>query len=818
MQTNLTFFNSNLLIAFFLFTAIATPAAAKETEEKGSNTITTTKSESQIPNLQEINIPHTSTKFLTQDTPENTEAENTEAENTEAENTEVASQEGDIELDVVGTPLVNFIEERQQSPTGVIILDQREIQRFNYRTVGEVLRRQPGVVLGGPPGEDKDVRLLGLPKEYTQILINGQRFPDGGENREFKVDRIPVSLVERIEIISNPTATQNSQGVAGTVNIILKKAPDGRVADLTVSGTTLESKEPFGGLSLLYGDKQGDFSYLLSAGIQQREAPKNKFKQTLDLQNRPTQTERETESKSLLDISIAPNLVWRISPQDTLSFEPFFLRTTEEKDATRNIDNQKFFSPSGRLQELKQDHVNLNEDKTITGWRLGGHWEHELSATSNMKLGLFFQKTDETKSKIETINSTTTTFRNVDGSPINNTRNTTNIKREEEKKSDQDLFATLGFNFRPWENHKVTVGIEGSLRDREKKKISTEQEIVPTLKQPVEKTGPKDIYTIEENQLNIFVQDEIRLGEKHTLTAGLRMETIDNKATAGDSSEVKQSGTVFNPSLHYKYLVTPTTVFRTSLARTVRRPKFDDLIPFRDSKDGTLLKPDNVGNPNLKPETSLGIETGIEQSWGNNTGAFGVNAFYRSVNDKIENEINLNPENNRFEQSPRNVGDGKIYGLRLDAQTRTPFLGLPNLTLFGNVSFLGSEVEDKKSGEIRRFKEQPSYVANLGFDYTIPNWGMNFGLTYNILPGFENRELKDGKTEVTNQAGENSLDAYLAFRLTNSVQMSLFGKNLLAAERSKDRSIFNAEGVLENLRIERETAERLYGISLSWQF
>ena len=159
MQTNLTFFNSHLLIAFLLFTAIATPATAKETEEKGNNTITTTKSESQIPNLQEINLPQTSAKFLTQDTPENTEPENTE----------VASQEGDIEIDVVGTPLVNFIEERQQSPTGVIILDQREIQRFNYRTVGEVLRRQPGVVLGGLPGEDKDVRLLGLPKEYTQI-------------------------------------------------------------------------------------------------------------------------------------------------------------------------------------------------------------------------------------------------------------------------------------------------------------------------------------------------------------------------------------------------------------------------------------------------------------------------------------------------------------------------------------------------------------------------------------------------------------------------------------------------------------------------
>ncbi|PMB04320.1 hypothetical protein CEN49_21020 [Fischerella thermalis CCMEE 5273] len=375
-----------------------------------------------------------------------------------------------------------------------------------------------------------------------------------------------------------------------------------------------------------------------------------------------------------------------------------------------------------------------------------------------MKLGLLFQKTDETKDKVEVIETTTTTFQNVVGSPVDSrrpVRTNTIIKREEERKPDQELFATLGFNFRPWENHLFTVGTEGSLHDREKKKITTEQQIAPQILAAVEKTAPKDVYRIEENQFNIFVQDEIRLSDQHTLTAGLRIETVDHKATAGDSSTVEQSGTTLNPSLHYKYQMFPTTVFRLSAARTVRRPKFDDFVPFRETKNGTLTQPDVIGNPKLKPETSIGVEAGIEQSWGNHTGAFGLNAFYRWIDDKIENEINLNPENNRYEQSPRNVGNGKVYGLRLDLQTRTPFLGLPNLTLFGNISFLGSEVKDKISGEIRRFREQPAYVANLGFDYTIPEWGMNFGLTYNILPGFENSQLKDGKNEVTKLITKN---------------------------------------------------------------
>lgn len=498
MQSHLIFCNSLLLTTFFMSTAAATTAQ---------------KAESDIPHLSEIELPQTQAELLTQDTPSQTTDEDRET--------------ADIELDVITSPLVNYIEERQNSPTGVIIIDQREIKRFNYRTVGEVLRRQPGVVLGGPPGEEKDVQLLGLPKEYTQILIDGQRFPDGGENRELKVDRIPVSLVERIEIISSPNATIDSQGIAGTINIILKKAPNRRIAEMTVSGTKLDNSSPFGGVNLLYGDTQGNFSYLLSGGIQRRQVPKNKFKRSFDSANNPIDDEQENETKRLLDISLSPRLTWQVSPRDTLSFRTLFLRTEEEKDAISNSDKQKFFR-SGRVQEIRQEIKEKEEDKTVTGWRIGGNWERELSSTAQMNFGLLFQRTDERKDKVETKTNNITTFRDRDVNPLDRIRENANIKREQETKFEQGLLGTFNLNFSPWENHRVRVGIEGNIRDREKEKSGTEQQILPQLSEEVkkEKTGPKDLYTIRENQLNIFVQDEISLGDKHTLTAGLRMEKV----------------------------------------------------------------------------------------------------------------------------------------------------------------------------------------------------------------------------------------------------------------------------------------------------
>ncbi|MBF2017861.1 MAG: TonB-dependent receptor [Rivularia sp. T60_A2020_040] len=494
------------------------------------------------------------------------------------------------------------------------------------------------------------------------------------------------------------------------------------------------------------------------------------------------------------------------------------MQTNEEKDAVGNIGNSKLF-PSGRNQENKEQVVTIDEDKDIRGFRLSGGWERKLSPDADMKLGLLFQRTDQTKDETETTLSSTTKFKNEDGSPIDGSAKTdSSLKREDEKKYDQEFLGNLGFNWRLSDSHKLTLGIEGSLKDREKNKRIFEQKLAPKLEEEVEKTKPKDVYNIEENQFNAYIQDEIRLGEKHTLVAGVRMESVSNKATARDDTSISQSGTIFNPSLHYKYEISPNTIFRASAARTIRRPKFDDLIPFRDSKQGSLLQPDVIGNPNLQPETSLGLETGIEYSWGNGNNIIGLNGFYRWIDDKIETEINQNPDTNRFEQAPRNIGDGKVYGVRIDSETRAAFLGLPNLKLLGNVSFLGSELEDKTTGDTRRFNDQPSYVMNLGFDYYVPELRMNFGFNYNYAPGSEKREFKDGNFQVETQENDPSLDAYVAFNASDNLRVRLFGQNLLGSERSQSISIFDNANVLQTSRVESEKSERIWGVNVSWQF
>lgn len=113
------------------------------------------------------------------------------------------------------------MDERQSLSAAKIIIGSSEIEKFGDVSMGEVIRRMPSVSFGGPPGENNDARLRGLHKDYTQILLDGR--PVTG--REFAIDQIPASQVERLEIIRTPTADMDAQGIAGAVNIVLKKYP-----------------------------------------------------------------------------------------------------------------------------------------------------------------------------------------------------------------------------------------------------------------------------------------------------------------------------------------------------------------------------------------------------------------------------------------------------------------------------------------------------------------------------------------------------------------------------------------------------------------
>src|SRR3546814_3724898 len=104
-----------------------------------------------------------------------------------------------------------------------------------------------------------------------------------------------------------------------------------------------------------------------------------------------------------------------------------------------------------------------------------------------------------------------------------------------------------------------------------------------------------------------------------------------------------------------------------------------------------------------------------------NTGEFGSETDLGDPDDPSDDEIT-------YIYQPQNIGDGKVWGVEFDLSTDLGFFGLPNTGIFGNVSWLDSEITDL-AGK-RRFNGQAAYVYNIGFIQDIPSSGVAFGRTH----------------------------------------------------------------------------------------
>ena len=122
------------------------------------------------------------------------------------------------------------VQERRQSTAAKIIIGREEIDRFGDSTLGDVLRRLPGVTIQGRPGRGGEIRLRGLGSGYTQILLDGERVPPG-----FSLDSLSPDQIERIEILRAPTAETGARAIAGTINIITREGYTRRVNDLRLN-------------------------------------------------------------------------------------------------------------------------------------------------------------------------------------------------------------------------------------------------------------------------------------------------------------------------------------------------------------------------------------------------------------------------------------------------------------------------------------------------------------------------------------------------------------------------------------------------------
>ena len=156
---------------------------------------------------------------------------------------------------------------KADAPNAIEVIDGEQLHQFNEQALGDALRRVPGITFDGA-NRAREIRLRGLPGEYTQVLINGRPMIDGESRRNFEVDRIPTGLVERVEVIRTPRASQQGQGGAGTVNIVLKSGAQVAPQQLSIGGGYLDGIGEQGELTIFQTGNLGAMEVALGLSAQ----------------------------------------------------------------------------------------------------------------------------------------------------------------------------------------------------------------------------------------------------------------------------------------------------------------------------------------------------------------------------------------------------------------------------------------------------------------------------------------------------------------------------------------------------------------------
>src|SRR5690349_12253722 len=159
------------------------------------------------------------------------------------------------QVNVTGTR-ANDTEQRRLSTASKMVFGREELDRNGDTNLGDILKRLPGVTLGGAPGRGGAVRMRGLGNGYTQILVNGERQPPG-----FSIESLPPEQVERIEVMRGPVAEHSTQAIAGTINIVLREGY--RQKDIALrAGDSVTAGLHSPNLSLALPGQSGKLSWL----------------------------------------------------------------------------------------------------------------------------------------------------------------------------------------------------------------------------------------------------------------------------------------------------------------------------------------------------------------------------------------------------------------------------------------------------------------------------------------------------------------------------------------------------------------------------
>ena len=655
----------------------------------------------------------------------------------------------------------NDTEVRRESSASKIVIGREEIEKQGDSTLGEVLKRLPGVTVQGAPGRGGAIRMRGLGGGYTQILLDGERVPPG-----FSIDSLTPEQVEKIEIMRAPTAETGARAIAGTINIVLREGQKASPDDLKITRS----------------QEHGEGSTMLN-WVHTLKTQPHSGTVTLSLmdQYRPDESTSVITSDPGVDrirydeylghrkgLHANARLQWRGEQGRTLTLTPFVVYAENV-----NLGQVQIRQTEGAL--LSDSAQTLNKSRYAMA-RLNGQWAQRLSADDRLEVrfGLGQSRYD--------------------------------YRLDQTGAADLLLFNGLETqNF---------VDRSGSLNGKWTRAMDNGHQIVSGLELEGVRRVEEGNSAVDENGGDIrartlrwaaYTQDEFKINANWSAYTGLRYESILTEGTS-DQGLKSNNSSVWTPLLHALWKPDPAKrdQVRMSLTRSYKTPTLYNLVarpvPSREANSPT--RPDRVGNPDLKPEMATGIDVAFER-YLSGGGVLSANVFHRQITDLIRYTVaqqsspSWAPGQDRWVSSPLNLGDATTQGIELEAKFRLDQLraGALPVDIRSNLSLFSSRVK-QVPGPDNRLDQQPGMTANLGADYRVRSVPLTLGGNLNWNPDYDTRRSEQ---QWAYQGTKRVLDVYGQWRFSPATALRLTVSNFTSRDYVTS-STYSGNGVSETSR------------------
>ena len=450
-------------------------------------------------------------------------------------------------------------------------------------TVSDVLDNVPSVSVD----VEGNVALRG--NDDVRILINGK--PSGlvGLNSTDTLRQLPAESIERVEVITSPSARYDAEGSAGILNIILRRS---KLQGLNGAMTLNTSYPTQAGVSGNINYRTGNLNFFNTTGYSYRETPGNSYNNTEFFNGDNPSTflkEERIFERERKGLNTNLGVEWYVNKTSSFTASMVYRNSDNASNTTNILD--EIGSNNSITRNIRLD-PEIEDDKTI---QYSLNYDNQFNGDSQHKLTFDFQYEKSEESETSLINQNRIDVENV------------------ETREKQDRILLQADYVKPvGKEGQFEMGYRGQFQNLNSDFL-------------VENTNDNgDTFFINTDLSNdlafsqyvnaFYTQYGNKLGDKFSYLFGIRLEgtrvTIDQE-TSGDFE--KKNYTQLFPTANLAYEISEDASITLGYNRRIRRPRSYFINPFPSRSSATSIF---QGNPNLNPSTSDAFDIGYLNRFG----------------------------------------------------------------------------------------------------------------------------------------------------------------------------------------------------------